>query len=298
MEPRFCLLWCQRHGISWITDIDFPWRHIVSPHLLPIKLPIKRVDAANTDRQHEMIGSDRKFSLPPENAASFERNTILKPDLLDSLVKGQGDRLTMGARALGSSLTATRKSKESGTDFGAHLPNHDAWVDRMCHFLWIRSPALEFTLTNAQKRYRQFFELLSSPSDASFTPTPDIELVWLTHQCSPKSFGDFSTATVGYIIERNIDASVRNDQNNSRATEEAFQAKFGVEFKHCLCWECQSLERLGEENIPSEADVQRALDEALQQIEFFRAVERARRKREMLPMKNKGRKLQGISILT
>ena len=213
--------------------------------------------------------SNREFHLPFENAEVFTRITELLPDPLESLIKAPKNALVL----------YLAEPQISNAGFAAIWQGHDVWVDRMCRFLWIRSPALEFTLQNAQERYRQFFDLLASDPNKNFVPPPDVELVWLTHHTSPVSFEKFSKATMGRIMEHNIIYKGETDQEGLRATEEAWQALFETKLQRCLCWDCQNFQRLAEAHFRSERDrePQHLVDAAIQEVAHHRAIERAKR---------------------
>ena len=215
--------------------------------------------------------SNRKFYLPLENVEVFRQITELSPDLLESLIKAPKNAL----------VQYLAEPQISNAGLAAIWQGHDAWVDRMCHFLWIRSPALEFTLQNAREHYRQFFDLLASDPNKNLVPPPDIELVWLTHQTSPVSFEKFSKAIMGRTMEHNIINKGETDQEGLRSTEEAWQARFETNLQRCLCWDCQNLQRLVEALFRSDRDrdrePQHLVDASIREVAHQRAVERARR---------------------
>lgn len=215
--------------------------------------------------------SNRKFYLPLENVEVFKRITKLLPDLLESLIKAPEN----------APVQYHAEPQKSKARFAAIWQGHDVWVDRMCHFLWIRSPAVEFTLQNARGRYRQFVDLLASDPSKKLAPPPDIELVWLTHQTSPVSFEKFSKAIMGRTMEHNIVNKDETDREGLRSTEEAWQARFETKLQRCLCWDCQNLHRLAEAHFRSDRDrdrePQHLVDAAIREVAHQRAVERARR---------------------
>ena len=214
--------------------------------------------------------SNRIFYLPLENVNVFKRITKLSPDLLNSLIKAPEN----------APVQYLAEPQISNAGFAAIWQGRDVWVDRMCYFLWIRSPALEFTLQNAREHYRQFFDLLASNPNKNLIPPPDIELVWLTHQMSPLNYGKFSKAIMGDTFEHIINKA-ETDQEGLRLTEEAWQARFKTNLQRCLCWDCQNLQRLIEAHFRSERDrdrePQHLVDAAIREVARYRAVEGARR---------------------
>lgn len=210
--------------------------------------------------------------------------TNLEPDLLQYLIQGPKDGFINSVQTLSMQSVSPIEPRTPNAKLDMIWKNHDEWVDLMCHLLWIRSPAVEFTLQGAQDRYRQFFDLLASNPTVSLAPTPDIELVWLTHQLSPSSFGMFSETSVGRLVEHNV---VPHDQDHQQAlisTERAFRARFGAGYRRCLCWDCQNLQRLAEKSLFGNRDTRQLVQESMQEVAYHRAVERARRNHRTLPI--------------
>lgn len=227
---------------------------------------------------------NRSFELPLENADAFKRMTKLEPDLLQCLIEDPKDGLTSGDRALRVQPATPKNPQATDAEFDKIWQNYDVWVDVMCHFLWIRSPALEFTLRRARDRYRQFFQLLATNPTPSLAPTPDVELVWLTHQSSPLSFELFSKFSVGRLVEHNAVPHDHSYQQALLSTEQAFRAYFGTAYRQCLCWDCQNLQRVAEQSLSEIEGTQQLVQKSMRQVAYHRAVEHARRDRRILPV--------------
>ena len=234
----------------------------------------------NLERKHTMIDTtDRTFRLPVENAEIFTEITGMQPDLLESLIEGPKDALTADE---GSNFgLAPREVSIQGffADFDTVRQKHDGWVDRMCHYVWIRSPALDFTLRNAQHRYRELFDLLASGLITQLAPTPDVELAWLTHRLSPSSYVNFSKASVGRIVKHNVTDGERSDESDLATIERVFQSRSGLGYQQCLCWDCQYLQSLAQESFSKDKDPELLIEQAVQEVAYHRAIERARRQK-------------------
>ncbi|KAI4261390.1 MAG: hypothetical protein L6R42_003413 [Xanthoria sp. 1 TBL-2021] len=242
LKPRLCLAWCLEKRIPW----------------------------------HSMINqTNRRFEIPVGNAEAFREMTELEPGLLQCLIEGPKGGLPDGGQA--SSMQSVRPKS-----LDMIWQNHDEWVDLMCHFLWIKSPAVEFTLQSARDRYCKFFGLLASNPAVSLAPTPDIELVWLTHQLSPSSFGMFSETSVGHLVEYQVVPHDHDHQQALISIERAFRARFGARYRRCLCWDCQNLQRLAEKSLFDNKDTRELVQESMQEVAYHRAVEAARRNRRTL----------------
>ena len=242
LKPSLCRVWCRKKQIEWISRVGFPWQII-----------------------HSLIDAkDRQLHSPQRNQETFEKLTMMQPNLLEDLV----DR--------GNSLSLSIKLKTSTGDFDDIWSNHDMWMDRMCHALWLRSPAVSFTLREARRRYQQFFDLLASKSDTDLVPTRDVELVWLTHQLSPTSFAEFSQSVAGRIMEHNVHLATDSVavKEARRVTEEAFAQRYAIAFDRCLCWDCQSLQQLAKKGLSSAQDPQDRVKKILQEVAYYKKLER------------------------
>ena len=171
--------------------------------------------------------SNRMFDLPLQNANAFQTITKSTPDLLKHLIECPKDGLIDRGRTSSSNRLTHMELLRHELELNIIWQNHDVWVDQICQFLWIRSPALEFTLRTARDRYYQFFELLASNLTVSPEPTPDIQLVWLTHQLSLSSFDRFSRSFDGRLVEHDAVPPVLGNQEALASTETAFRARFG-----------------------------------------------------------------------
>ena len=240
-QPSLCRKWCQKKQISWISRVGYPWKTI-----------------------HSMTDAkDRQLHIPQRNQEIFERLTRLQPDLLEDLI----DK--------GDSLTVSIKLEISTKDFDEIWSNHDIFMDRMCHALWLRSPAVSFTLREAQRRYQQFFDL-GSKSDIELVPTRDVELVWLTHQLSPTSFAQFSQSVAGRLVEHNVQSATDSAavKGQRKVTEEAFEKRYATAFDRCLCWDCQSLQQLAKDGMSSGQDPQERVKKILHKVAYYKIIER------------------------
>lgn len=206
----------------------------------------------------------------------------MPPDLLADLIEGPKSAVMKGDQSMSFLSTGFMHFTTVSTGFKDMWGNHDEWVDRMCHFLWIRSPALTFTLKSAHQRYQQFFDLLSSNPGTKLVPPPDIELIWLTHQSSPPSFLRFSRALAGRMVEHNVVSKEQVNQQNILATERCYQGRYGLELQRCLCWDCQNLQRLAEEDSNSDTVLEQLVKQAVKDVAHHRAVECARREKSKL----------------
>ncbi|KAF0716481.1 Aste57867_2829 [Aphanomyces stellatus] len=75
------------------------------------------------------------------------------------------------------------------------------FVHKMCrHYDYWYTPSV---VQAAIARYHQFMHLIRISRDTltMLVPTPDIDLVWHTHQCHPRGYFEFCRSTVGDLID-------------------------------------------------------------------------------------------------
>ncbi|KAI9765545.1 MAG: hypothetical protein M1839_005487 [Geoglossum umbratile] len=160
------------------------------------------------------------------------------------------------------------------------------FVDRMCTFLWIRSPALLSTLQRARNRYRNLFKLSELYPDRLITPTLDIDLVLRTHQLSPSGYRRYSIRTTGRLVVH--DDEVGQDILNSslREVESLYRARFCDSYLLCHCWDCEAIrEAIDKASKNGIIDIEAIGKKVRLDVAYYRAVEIARRKKEMLPVR-------------
>ena len=188
-----------------------------------------------------------------------------------SLISDRRDVLPVGEGTTGQPPLDRASIHTSNVSFDELWQVQEMWVDRMCHLLWVRSPAFEFTLRNARNRYQESFASLASSPNAKLPPPPDLELVWLTHQLSPSNFAKLSKGYAGRIAKQDV-STKGPDQYN-------------MVFSHCFCWDCQNLQRLAENN-PDDEDSEKLVEQSMREIAYHRALEYARRTKLALQTKN------------
>jgi hypothetical protein len=116
-----------------------------------------------------------------------------------------------------------------------------SFVEKMVLHTWIRSPAIQGTLTRAIERYGQFVQLMKLYPGAVLVPTLDIDLVWHTHQCSAMAYEDSMNSRAGRFINHNDMLGSGNLNTGFDKTAILYRQHFGLDYYVCLCWECQAV---------------------------------------------------------
>lgn len=178
--------------------------------------------------------------------------------------------------------------KSLGTQLSAAVMRQGNFIENMDKKLWIRSPALEGTLTRAISRYSQFLALIKLNNNVVLVPTLDIDLVWHTHQCSPIPYLRSSKQLAGKFLNHD-DRIVKDalDEGFER-TRGLYLVKFGREYRVCGCWDCEALlsalqTARTDGGAPAEKDI---MHKVCSEVSYYRSVEIARRNKQPLPIMN------------
>ncbi|KAL4951630.1 hypothetical protein BDW69DRAFT_186220 [Aspergillus filifer] len=270
-----------------------------------------------------------RYKLPQPSIAAFQKKTALDPDLFSYLTSSfhgstlkavlkehlhinTTDSMTntkVNAKAInrilqdGStdltpveidflrncSMAVDDKTAGTVTKLVAAIQRQASFVEKMEAHLWIRSPALEGTLTRAVDRYSKFLKLFKLYPAQMLVPTLDVDLVWHTHQCSRERYNLAMMRIAGRLIDHDDKLGKNTLDPGFEKTAALFRVRFGVEYSRCLCWDCEALldaveagrKRGGsmKEREKERGDIAKSVQES---IAYYRAVEIARRKGDVL----------------
>ena len=159
-----------------------------------------------------------------------------------------------------------------------------AFCQKMELQLWIRSPALIGTLTRACIRYDRFLQLFKLYPNTMLVPTLDIDLVWHTHQLSPRRYAAATKVRAGRFIDHDDKLGKPTLDDGMARTENLYRVRFGDKYAICNCWECEALASAMEEaeNDPN-FDVDSLVMTVSTDVENYRLAEAARRNRKPAP---------------
>ncbi|KAH6879394.1 hypothetical protein B0T10DRAFT_496408 [Thelonectria olida] len=280
--------------------------HCQGEELYSIKMPWASI--------HRNINNDDwTFTRSSAAVRRYEAVSGLKWDLVDQFGawgttgSGAGSRQcpqldifgigqsTPTSRVAGDNTAATycRLFQSLDTGLAAELHNavirQTAFVDKMNAHMWIRSPALEGTLSRGIDRYRKFCELLRLSKSVMLVPTLDIDLAWHTHQCAAGQYAQGITALVGRFVNHDDTIGKEDLGDGYGDTRRLFRIHFGKEYQNCGCWDCEmllsELERAMDTQT-GDVDMKSITAKVKEQVAYYRAVEVARRKGRRLPILN------------
>ena len=274
-----------------LYKLDFPWRQI-----------------------HNAIdNSDWKFTLPEQSSNHFKAATGLAGDLFEQLSTFASDNapcelsslraldfqntadIPQGILALDNSNSIRRHfeifhsaNKEFANQLRDAVVRQTSFVDKMNAHLWIRSPAVEGTITRAMRRYRRFLQLYKLYPNTMFVPTLDIDLVWHTHQCSASVYFNSTRSIAGKFV--NHDDSIVQDRLDTgfETTRNLYRIRFIEEYPICGCWDCEAL--LSELERPTHTkdgspDLEAMVKKVIDDVTYYRHVEVLRRGKQPLPVR-------------
>jgi len=124
----------------------------------------------------------------------------------------------------------------------AAVIRQETFVDKMHHFLWLRSPTLSTgTLPRAREKYTNFFRLFSLFPGEIMVPTLDLDLFWHTHQLTPARYYYFclQPSAAGRFIDHNDKLPTGVLDNGFERTGERYRDTFGLDYGGCFCWACE-----------------------------------------------------------
>lgn len=159
------------------------------------------------------------------------------------------------------------------------VKRQSSFVYKMERQLWIRSPAVDGTLSRGIIRYERFLKLFKLYPKAMLVPTLDIDLVWHTHQCSPAQYGLATRHMAGRFIDHNDKLGSGTLDPAFENTKTLYRIRFADEYRLCTCWDCEALRStIAEENSNMQFDVASVAHQAHSIVAYYRAAEIARRK--------------------
>ncbi|KAI1856892.1 uncharacterized protein JN550_013599 [Neoarthrinium moseri] len=165
---------------------------------------------------HDRIDEDNQFKMSADEAAPTKQSP-LSVDLLSVLKNGE------------IKVEDVKPSPSASFDMVAAVKRQLKFAHKMHEARWLRSPFAGKILKNAIDRYEKFFTLIAEYPYSSLSPTPDIDLVWHTHQLSPKRYGLYSVMKAnGRFVNHNDDVAKAILKGSFDFTTKLFRDRFGT----------------------------------------------------------------------
>ncbi|KAF4997175.1 hypothetical protein FGRMN_4070 [Fusarium graminum] len=260
LNPLDFLGYCDEKSWNYLPRVAFPWKLI-----------------------HKAISS--QGTIRDTWKCTARGNPSIRDDLLSSIIE-QGKKEALRIDQSPSSFIIKQ--------LVGNVERQRVFVQKMNAHLWIRSPALQGTLGRAVERYEKYLQLLKLYPGKMLVPALDIDLVWHTSQLSPTAYKASMEARCGRFINHDDKIGKYKLATGSDETQVLYRIRFGLEYSVCLCWECQAImsavedverEEQFDEAQPGKFEENLA-DKILADVEYYRAVESARRRNHVkLPIR-------------
>ncbi|OJJ99746.1 hypothetical protein ASPACDRAFT_78696, partial [Aspergillus aculeatus ATCC 16872] len=214
LNPHEFSQFCSTNRLDHIRGLSFPWKAI-----------------------HEALSHDNwSYTLPSETSAWLRNELNITPDLITALLDNEA-------------TTLKAMAPETPSE---HIPLVDnilrqaTFIDEMHDFLWIRSPALQGTLSRALARYERFVTLFRLHPGIMLVPTLDVDLVWHTHLCSADMYEESMFKRTGRYINHDDKLGEEILTGGFDTTGKLYEAATGEPYGGCFCWDCEAMRSAGE----------------------------------------------------
>ncbi|KAI1111527.1 hypothetical protein F5Y14DRAFT_424851 [Nemania sp. NC0429] len=288
----------ERKRLKFLSTVPFPWEQIHAAidseePKWPFRLPEEdQAWARDIASLHPdllaFLAKEDKSSVITSYLTSHGMNREgaedrgLRPRDIPDVSGGDSDLDPVELKFVEICRVAVSK-KRRVEDLVDAVKRQSAFVDKMERQLWIRSPAVEGTLSRAIIRYERFLKLFKLYPKTMLVPTLDIDLVWHTHQCSPAQYGLATRRMAGRFIDHNDKLGTTTLDPAFENTKALYRVRFADEYRLCTCWDCEALRStIAEENSSIQFDVASVARRAHSEVAFYRAIEIARRKGEKI----------------
>ncbi|RAH77429.1 hypothetical protein BO86DRAFT_347466 [Aspergillus japonicus CBS 114.51] len=214
LNPHDFTQFCSTNHLDHIRGLSFPWKAI-----------------------HEALSHDNwNYTLPSNTSAWLRSELSIAPDLVTALSDNE-------ATTLEAITPLTPSEHISLVD---NILRQAIFMDKMHDFLWIRSPALQGTLTRALARYERFVALFRLHPGTTLVPTLDVDLVWHTHMCSAAVYEQSMLERTGRYINHDDKLGEEILTGGFDATGRLYEAATGEPYGGCFCWDCEAMRSAGE----------------------------------------------------
>ncbi|KAI1305434.1 hypothetical protein F5Y03DRAFT_394965 [Xylaria venustula] len=174
---------------------------------------------------HRQIDEDNRFNISAEEAVTMN-NLPFPVDLLGTL---KNEKVK---------INSTSSSPSINFDMVAAVQRQLKFAHKMHDAKWLRSPFAVQILETAIDRYEMFFTLIAEHPGVSLSPTADIDLVWHTHQLSPKRYGLYSARKAGKFVNHNDNVGKCLLAGAFDSAKTLFRERFGSDYQVCYCDGC------------------------------------------------------------
>ncbi|KAK7721465.1 hypothetical protein SLS63_009579 [Diaporthe eres] len=134
--------------------------------------------------------------------------------------------------------TPTLESLSPAHDFDmvAAVQRQLRFAEKVHRAQWRNPKKINNFLDSAIGNYKKFFTLIAENPGVGLAPTLAIDLVWHTHQLSPRRYRTYSRhMTNGRFVHHDDNLDETTLEEASHNAEKLYFAKYGVPYKRCAC---------------------------------------------------------------
>ncbi|KAG6357397.1 hypothetical protein INS49_013274 [Diaporthe citri] len=119
-------------------------------------------------------------------------------------------------------------------DMVAAVQRQLKFAEKVHNAQWRHPEKINNFLDSAIGNYREFFTLIAENPGVGLAPTLAIDLVWHTHQLSPRRYRTYSRhMTNGRFVHHDDNLNEPALEEASHNAEKLYSAKYGVPYKRC-----------------------------------------------------------------
>ncbi|KAM0818606.1 hypothetical protein AB5N19_04418 [Seiridium cardinale] len=128
-----------------------------------------------------------------------------------------------------------------GIDLVGAVQRQGIFTQKMYKIDWLHSPEADKTIERLLLKYDRFFQIMKANPDQVVVPTLDIDLVWHTHQLSPRQYYKFAMDRTGSFVDHHDKVDEDKLSEAFEWTTKTYQTMFEEVYSECTCWYCETI---------------------------------------------------------
>ncbi|KAI0127876.1 hypothetical protein BJ170DRAFT_702122 [Xylariales sp. AK1849] len=128
-----------------------------------------------------------------------------------------------------------------GLDLVGAVLRQGVFTQEMCKIDWLHSPEATQTMKRLLQKYDRFFQMMALYPNQVAVPTLDIDLVWHTHQLSPREYYQFTVEKTKSFTDHNDKVDEDKLSQAFEWTTKTYQTMFEEVYSECICWYCETV---------------------------------------------------------
>ncbi|KAK6216512.1 hypothetical protein LQW54_003518 [Pestalotiopsis sp. IQ-011] len=126
-----------------------------------------------------------------------------------------------------------------GLDLVGAVMRQGVFTQKMYKIAWLSSPEADQTMARFLIKYDRFFSIMATKPEQVMVPTVDIDLIWHTHQLSPRQYYRFTVAKIGLFVDHHDKVDEDKLSEAFGWTTKTYQTMYGEIYSECTCWYCE-----------------------------------------------------------